>query len=511
MRVNSPVTQQEHVLDANTTLMSTTDVNSHITYANSAFIRISGFDETELMGEPHNVVRHPDMPIEAFADMWYTLQQGDSWTGLVKNRRKNGDHYWVRANVTPVYHNNRLTGYISVRNPPTQEEVRQVEPLYEAVQNKQARNIKFYKGLVVRTGVLSILSLFQKLPVSWRLRAAVFASGIIPAALALYGVNAVAIAVIAILLIGGLDVFLQRHIAVPLKTILQQAQQVVSGRKSDNIRFNRVDEIGLLMRVVNQFGLNLHSLVDDVGTQINGMQDVCQQLVDNNEALSRRTEETSMNLQQTAAAIEEITVAVQQSAETATQATHMSESASQSARKGGDIMQETINMMEDISSASRKVVDIIGVIDSIAFQTNILALNAAVEAARAGVQGRGFAVVAAEVRSLAQHSASAAREIKTLIDANMTSVMNGNALVEKAGNHISDIVNEVHQVATMIREISNTTQEQTSALSLINDSIAQIEQMTAGNTDMVEQSMEVAAGLNSQATRLTDAIHVYGK
>ncbi|WKV49894.1 MULTISPECIES: methyl-accepting chemotaxis protein [Dickeya] len=511
MRVNTPITQQEYLLDDNTTLMSTTDVKSHITYANSAFIRVSGFDEHELMGTPHNLVRHPDMPIEAFADMWYTLQQGDSWTGLVKNRRKNGDHYWVRANVTPVYHHNQLAGYISVRNTPKAEEIQAAEPLYEAVQNKQARHIRFYKGLVVRTGLFSILSLFQRLSVRSRLRLAVLIGGLVPLALILLGFGAATSIVATLLLMVALDHFLQRQIAHPLRLILRQAQQVVSGRRADSIHLNRVDEIGLLLRVVNQFGLNLHSLVDDVGTQVAGIKNVSQQLADSNGDLSARTEETSANLQQTAAAIEQITVAVQQSAETAIQATGMAQNASLSASKGGDIMAEAVGMMEAISNASRKIVDIIGVIDSIAFQTNILALNAAVEAARAGVEGRGFAVVAAEVRNLAQHSASAAREIKTLIDANMTSVENGSALVDKAGQHIQDIVNDVQQVATMISEISNATREQTAALSLINDSIAQIEQMTAGNTGMVDQSAEFATCLSNQALRLTDAINVYGK
>ncbi|GAB7197892.1 methyl-accepting chemotaxis protein [Dickeya oryzae] len=511
MRVNTPITQQEHLLDDDTTLMSTTDVKSHITYANSAFIHISGFDENELMGAPHNIVRHPDMPVEAFADMWYTLQQGDSWTGLVKNRRKNGDHYWVRANVTPVYHNNHLTGYISVRNTPKAAEIQAAEPLYEAVQNKQARHLRFYKGLVVRTGLFSVLSLFQRLSVRGRLRLAVLFSGLVPLVLTLLGVGTGVSIAATLLLMVVLDYFLQQQIARPLRLILRQAQQVVSGRRADSIHLNRVDEIGLLLRVVNQFGLNLHSLVNDVSTQVSGINDISQQLADSNSNLSVRTEETAANLQQTAAAIEQITVAVQQSADTATHATQMAQNASHSARKGGDIMAETVSMMESISNASRKIVDIIGVIDSIAFQTNILALNAAVEAARAGVEGRGFAVVAAEVRNLAQHSASAAREIKALIDANMASVETGSALVDNAGQHIHDIIHDVQQVAAMISEISNATREQTEALSLINGSIAQIEQMTAGNTGMVDQSAEFSANLSKQALRLTDAINVYGK
>ncbi|MDX5628842.1 MULTISPECIES: methyl-accepting chemotaxis protein [unclassified Brenneria] len=511
MRLNTPVTQQEYLLDMDTILMSTTDTKSHITYANSAFINVSGFSESELLNQPHNIVRHPDMPVEAFADMWFTLKQGDSWTGLVKNRRNNGDYYWVRANVTPVYHQNQLTGYISVRNTPSADEIKLVEPLYAAMKKKQAGKRKFYKGLVIRSGIFSPLSLLQKLSVRWRLRLAVLTAGIIPALLALVGINPLWLAALTLPLILLLDAFLQQQIARPLKTILKQAQDVVSGRKGKTIRLNRVDEIGLLMRAVNQFGLNLHSLVDDVGTQVKGMTEVSHRLAENNIALNTRTEETSANLQQTAAAIEQITAAVQQSSETAAQATQMAETASRSAIKGGEIMKEAIGMMDSISTTSNKIVDIISVIDSIAFQTNILALNAAVEAARAGVQGKGFAVVATEVRNLAQHSASAAKEIKALINDNVKSVKSGEERVENAGRHISDIVNEALQVATMIKEISHAAQEQTSALGLINTSIAHIEEMTQRNTDMVAQSTETAEGLNNQAKRLNSAINVYGR
>ncbi len=493
-----------------TILMSTTNIHSHITYANSAFIKVSGFSEEQLINQPHNIVRHPDMPVEAYADMWFTLKQGDSWTGLVKNRRNNGDHYWVRANVTPVYQQEHLAGYISVRNTPSAEEIKSAEALYSAVQKKQAGNHKFYKGLVVRTGLFSPLSLLQKLSVRWRLRIAVLTAGLIPTLLAFSGMNPLWLLALTLLLIIIIDQFLQKQIAQPIATILKQAQLVVSGRKTKHIHLNRVDEIGLLLRSVNQFSLNLHSLVDDVSTQVNGITNVSHKLAENNVDLNTRTEETSANLQQTAAAIEEITVAVQQSAETAAQATTMAEAASNTALKGGTIMKETIGMMDSISSASDKIVDIIGVIDSIAFQTNILALNAAVEAARAGVQGRGFAVVAAEVRNLAQHSASAAKEIKALIDANVESVKQGSAMAENAGKHIRDIVDEVLQVSTMIKEISNATREQTAALGLINTSIAQIEQMTQHNTEMVTHSTEAAEGLNLQARRLNSAINVYG-
>lgn len=510
MRVNMPVTQREYKLDPGTTLMSTTDVNSRIIYANSAFINVSGFSEDELIFKPHNLVRHPDMPVEAFADMWFTLQQGDSWTGLVKNRRKSGDHYWVRANVTPVYHRDKLTGYISVRNKPDEQEIKAAEDLYKQVRDKNAGSRKFYKGLVVRTGLFSFLSVLQKLPVSWRLRLPLFIAGLFPLLFSLTGQSITWVAAATVVILLAADLFLQTQIRNPIKMILTQAQVVVSGKKADSVHLNRVDEIGLLMRSINQFGLNLHSLVEDVGAQVGGITNISNLMAKNSTALSARTEETAANLQQTAAAIEEITGAVEQSADTVVQASKLADSATLVAQKGGKIMHETIGMMQSISHASSKVVDIISVIDGIAFQTNILALNAAVEAARAGTEGRGFAVVAAEVRVLAQRSATAAKEIKALIEANMHSVETGGQMVENAGKQISEIIGEVVQMSGLIKEISHATHEQTSALTLINTSLAQIETMTQNNAEMVAQSSESAETLNWQATRLRSAIDVYG-
>ena len=168
MRRNNHVTQNEYLLNEGSTLMSTTTIQSHITYANSAFIDASGYKEEHLIGEPHNVIRHPDMPAEAFGDMWYTLQQGESWTGLVKNRRRNGDHYWVRANVTPVYQNDTLTGYISVRNIPERHEIDASEALYQRVRNNEIKGHRFYKGVLVRRGILSFLSIFKRLSTAKR-------------------------------------------------------------------------------------------------------------------------------------------------------------------------------------------------------------------------------------------------------------------------------------------------------------------------------------------------------
>ncbi|MCT4703693.1 methyl-accepting chemotaxis protein [Enterobacteriaceae bacterium H20N1] len=510
MRINNPVSGHEQLLKVGEALMSTTDIHSHITYANSAFIKACGFTEEELIGEPHNLIRHPDMPPEAFADMWSTLQEGDSWTGMVKNRCKNGDYYWVRANVTPVYHHGKLTGYISVRTVPDREEVQAGEELYKAVREKRAGHLRFYKGLVIRRGWKSVLSIFQRLSLSKRLTGALLVPTLAMIALPFSGLNAIAQISISIGLFIGLNLLLQRQVAGPVRTIVQQMQKIVSGQKADLLQLNRVDDIGLMMRLVNQSGLNLRSLVDDVGTQISGISDITHKLATSSKAMSERTDETYAHLQQTAAAIEEISGAVEQTADTSAQTTHMAVQASAMAVEGKEMMKKTLHMMESMAQASQHIVEIISVIDQIAFQTNILALNAAVEAARAGVSGRGFAVVAAEVRHLAQHSATAAKEIKNLIDDNVTSVSSGVGMVKKAEKHISEMAEEIVRMTALIREIGDATREQTGALALINSSVERIGTMTQNNADMVINAGTVVDNLNLRSVRLSSAINVYG-
>jgi len=510
MKRNTPVTQKEYLLNDGTTLMSTTNTQSHISYANSAFITASGFDESELVGEPHNIIRHPDMPPAAFADMWFTIQQGESWTGLVKNRRHNGDHYWVRANVTPVYQQQKLTGYISVRNIPTRDEISASENLYAQINANKLKGYRFYKGVLIRRGPLSFLSLFKWLTISRRINLALGTAALLIAVLPFIPLPALIMSGTTVILFLLVALFLQLQISRPLKLILTQMQNVVSGRRADYIQLNRVDEIGMLLRLVNQSGLNLNSLVGDVTTQLNGIRKISHRISEEGESLQQRSEETSADLHQTAAAVEEIASAVKQTAETAADAMIRADETSRNAMNSGNIMKQTITMMQSVSRDNRQIVDIISVIDSIAFQTNILALNAAVEAARAGEAGRGFAVVAAEVRHLAQHSASAAKEIKTLIEQNVANVSSGVKRVENTETHLTAMIDNVIQMSTMIKEIGTATQEQTQALTLINESVSRIGVMTHNNTGMVERVTDAACDLSSRSARLQRAVQVFG-
>ncbi len=270
MKNNMPVTQHEYSLNDNAILMSTTDIQSHITYANSAFITASGFEEELLTGQPHNIIRHPDMPPAAFADMWYTLQQGDSWTGIIKNRCRNGDHYWVRANVTLVWHDKKLTGYISVRTVPTRDEIKKSASLYSRLKSNKLNGYRLFKGIIIRKGKLAFLSLLKWLPVGQRINYSLLTVMLLTLALVFSPLNpfiqAGGVAALFILL----SVYLQSQVSQPVKLLLSQMKKVVSGRKPDPVHMDRVDEIGLLMRLVNQSGLNLNSLVDDVSTQVAG-------------------------------------------------------------------------------------------------------------------------------------------------------------------------------------------------------------------------------------------------
>ena len=513
MRNNQPVTQREFDYTDDATLMSVTDTQSHITYANAAFVAVSGFDREDIIGQPHNMVRHPDIPKEAFADMWRTLQGGQSWSALVKNRRKDGDHYWVRANAAPVRRNNQLVGYMSVRTKPTRDEVQAAEALYKEIREGRADSRALHKGLLIRTGIMRWTSVLQTASVGWRLGAGALASaGIVVGACAAAGVAAGTLGVVA----GAAAVaalanyfWLRAQVAVPLATVLRVAQAAASGSPERNVALNRVDEIGMLLRAVNQSALNLRSLVDDVGAQTEGVHLASSEIAAGNNDLSARTERTASSLEETAASMEQLGSTVRQNADNARQANQLAMSASTVAIQGGEVVSQVVETMKGINNSSKKIADIISVIDGIAFQTNILALNAAVEAARAGEQGRGFAVVASEVRSLAGRSAEAAKEIKSLISASVERVEQGTTLVDKAGATMSEVVGSIKRVTDIMGEISSASAEQSSGVAQVGEAVGQMDQATQQNAALVEQSAAAAESLKTQAKQLVEAVAVF--
>ncbi|MCK6787691.1 methyl-accepting chemotaxis protein [Enterobacter roggenkampii] len=498
------VTQNEYPLDDDTTLMSTTDLHSYITHANDTFVKVSGYQLDELTGQPHNMVRHPDMPKAAFADMWYTLQQGEPWSGIVKNRRKNGDHYWVRANAVPMVRGGQVTGYMSIRTKATAEEIAAVEPLYRALNDGSCKK-RVHKGLVVGKGWLGKL---PSMPLRWRVRsvmAGLFA--VLAATLVATSAGWMPLAAAALVMLLGTLLF-EQQIVRPVENVARQALKVATGERNSVQHLNRSDELGLTLRAVGQLGLMCRWLINDVSSQVVSVRDGSDRLAQGNEDLNDRTRQTVANVQQTVATMNQMAASVQSNSETAAEVDKLSVAASSAATKGGNAMQTVVKTMDDIADSTQRIGSITSLINDIAFQTNILALNAAVEAARAGEQGKGFAVVAGEVRHLASRSANAANDIRKLIDASASKVQSGSEQVHAAGRTMDDIVVQVKNVTQLIAQISHATSEQATGLSELTRAVAELDSITQKNADLVEESAHISAMVKHRAGRLKDAVTV---
>ncbi|HEY8035407.1 MAG TPA: methyl-accepting chemotaxis protein [Methylobacter sp.] len=888
MKINMPVTNVEYKLKETDSIVSKTDLKGVITYINEDFLRISGFTKAELIGAPHDIVRHPDMPPEAFADLWKALKENRPWTGLVKNRCKNGDFYWVLANATPFYENNQLAGYMSVRSKPSIEQINAADAAYRLFKEGKAGNLKIQDGKVVKSTFLGKFNPFKSLTIKSRLinvigllsilmvliggmglqgmgkaneglrtvyedrtvpmnqicfikellmanRLSVTAALLTPTAeviqkntaeveqniaaisktwtayMATYltpeeknladkfaadrklfveqglkptiaalkvhdlelanklvvdqinplykpvgeGINqlmqlqidvakqefelaqsrynytrniAIGLIALGIILALWLGFALIRGIVRPFAAVIRHFGHIGQGKYNNTIDIEHQDEIGKVMEalksmqtklgfdiaeskrvadeslrikigldnvstgvmiadnarniiyvnksvidilskaeadirkqlpnftaadlvgssidsfhanpthqgqllstfnntyiakmnlggrsmvvssnpVINdqgqrlgavaewqdrtievaleqevaaivhgavmgdftqriemegkddffkQLGEGLNELLqttesgindvvrvlgalsrsdltqtitndyngsfgqlkDDANTTVEKLKEIIQQIKEatdsintgakeiasGNNDLSHRTEEQAASLEETAASMEELTSTVQHNAANAKQANQLAVDASDIAGKGVEVVGQVVKTMDDINDSSRRIGDIISVIDDIAFQTNILALNAAVEAARAGEQGRGFAVVAVEVRNLAQRAATAAGEIKYLIDDSVVKVSSGSKLVTHAGQTMEEIVNSIRGVTVMMSEISSASAEQTSGIEQVNQAINQMDDVTQQNAALVEQAAAAAESLEEQAQSLADTV-----
>jgi methyl-accepting chemotaxis protein len=313
--------------------------------------------------------------------------------------------------------------------------------------------------------------------------------------------------VLAMLLVVPLTLLNSHSIVKPISEACALAGRIAQGDLSGTVHAEGSDEAAQLLRALAAMQASLASVVDQVRQSAGSIQASSGEVASGNTDLSHRTEQAAGSLQQTASSMEQLTGTVRHSAESARQASALAAEAAQVAQRGGDVVAQVVSTMDEINTSSRRIADIVGTIDSIAFQTNILALNAAVEAARAGEQGRGFAVVASEVRALAQRSAGAAREIKSLIGTSVERVETGSRQVADAGSTMDEIVSGVQRVVAIINEISHAAGEQSSGIGQVNHAVSQLDRMTQQNAALVEQSAAAAESLKDQALRLT---HVVG-
>jgi aerotaxis receptor len=517
MRTNMPVTNAEYVLKDTETVVSKTDLHGNITYVNQDFVNISGFSEAELMGQPQNIVRHPDMPVEAFADFWRTLKNGKAWTGLVKNRCKNGDHYWVLANAAPIIENGKIVGYGSVRVKPSRDQVQAADSAYRAVKAGD-KTLAIQEGKAVKRSRLPSASAIKTVSIKSVLAlmvgAAVLQTAAIEALAVLSAETAnqttmnwlMAIAALSVPLVGLFTWMMNRCVVAPLEQTRLDIEHMSSGDLTGDIEPKGMAEMSGMLDALRVQQINIKLLIGQIKEVTDRVNAGASEIASGSADLSGRTEEQASSLEETASSMEELTSTVKQNAENARQANQLVVSTAEIAAKGGRVVGQVVDTMASIKDSSRKISDIIGVIDGIAFQTNILALNAAVEAARAGEQGRGFAVVASEVRNLAQRSAGAAKEIKSLIEDSVGKVEAGDKLVGETGEAMDDIVTSVQLVADIMGGIAVASVEQSAGIEQINQAVGQMDEITQQNAAVVEEAAAASESLQDQALKLAQLV-----
>jgi methyl-accepting chemotaxis protein len=319
----------------------------------------------------------------------------------------------------------------------------------------------------------------------------------------------IALGLIAIAVGVGFAFWITRSITAPINRALAVAETVSAGDLTSVIVVDSRDETGRLMQALKSMNDNLVTIVGQVRSGTDTMATASAEIAAGNQDLSSRTEQQASSLEETASSMEELTATVRQNADNAREANRLAQDAAGVANRGGAVVADVVNTMGSINASSRKIVDIISVIDGIAFQTNILALNAAVEAARAGEQGRGFAVVATEVRNLAQRSAAAAKEIKSLIDDSVQKVETGSALVDQAGHTMNEIVQGIAQVTSIMGEITSASAEQSAGIEQVNQAITEMDQVTQQNAALVEEASAAAEAMQEQAAGLSQVVSVF--
>ncbi|MQY51891.1 PAS domain-containing protein [Rhodocyclus tenuis] len=533
MKKNLPVTQHELPFPKGHYIVSKTDLKGAITYANDAFVELSGFTRDELIGKNHNVVRHPDMPPAAFADLWGTVKDGRPWRGIVKNRCKNGDFYWVDALVVPVRNNNQTTGFMSVRTEPTRQQIADAEALYRRLNAgsvKPARAARFaHASLRTRFATLTLLML-----------AAIVAS----AGVALGGPAIVqatgwplaaidtAIAVLAALGVaaGGALYATQRSALATLRRITERLDHITQGNLTDSIPFQRRDELGRLNHGLLIMQTHLKVMLAEIGEVAGTVGDGAHQVNDKMLSVHQQSERQAGAVSEIASAMSQVSSTVRDVAESAKGTAE----AVVAARSELDVVSTQMHanreasrqVVESVSTASatmhnlsqsiQQIATITHAIREIADQTNLLALNAAIEAARAGESGRGFAVVADEVRKLAERVSRQTEEIASTVSTVQRDADEALGSMQAAGANVTRTDGEMDrteegllhaarqtgQINDMARHIADASAQQSQASDGISRSIGDIAAAVEASVGIIAQTQEQTARLQAKAEQL---------
>jgi aerotaxis receptor len=498
-------------MDDGSTLVTRTDLKGFITYANDDFVRISGYTRDELIGKPHSMIRHPEMPRSAFFDLWNTIQRGKPWNGMVKNRAKNGDHYWVDANVAPLEENGVVSGYMSVRRKPSKDQSDSAESLYKSV--RDGHTVFPYSD----SSVISIRSRFSLL---FGFATILFFLFPVVENYFLPFVGWIYAALSAGLIwITGMWLF-HRHVLHPIQKASSIAERIASGDLTVSITHNQNDEVGelyksLLKMLINTAGLlaqirqssdDLQVTVVDLNQANSGMEKSTSEISSRSQSIASMATEMNHTLMLLSSSTEEMSISIGEVARKATDAAEVVKSASSRAAETNDIVAL-------LSESARDISVVIESIASIAAQTNLLALNASIEAAGAGDAGKGFAVVASEVKELARQAAQSSESIKDKI----RSIQNNANRSVEAINSIVEVFGNVQTISTAIaaaveeqsittKEIAKNISETTIASNEVSKSINEISTSVDGAAKSAKQTASVAITAETTSRRMAEMV-----
>jgi len=554
MRTNLPVTTVEYPITDETLIVSKTDTKGRLTYFNDQFVDAAGFTEAELMGQPHNIIRHPDMPPEAFADLWATLKAGKPWAGAVKNRRKNGDFYWVLASATPIWENGQVTGYMSIRSRLSADQRAEAEHVYALLRANKAQAYRVDAGIIRRRSLSDRLAFFTR-TLKARLITLISVQAafmVIVALEAEFGsgqhefttASGVAMAILCLgLLLGGL-LGLQtiRAVGRPLEQLNGAMAKIAQGLFNSRIVIEQDDEIGVALRNVQAMQAKLGfdreeqkdtakrvsirrkadmvKLADDfegaVGQIVETVSSASTQLEASAGTLTSTaeraqqltgvvataSEEASTNVQSVASATEEMASSVNEISRQVQDSARMANEAVDQARKTNDRVSE-------LSKAAARIGDVVELINTIAGQTNLLALNATIEAARAGEAGRGFAVVASEVKALAEQTAKATGEIGQQITGiqaatqeSVNAIKEISGTIEKLSEISSTIAAAVEEQGAATQEISRNVQQAAQGTQQVSSNITDVQRGASETGSASSQVLSAAQSLSGDSNRL---------